>query len=54
LLDTDDHVAIRKLFRFGWDRKGAAGTGGKPIVCWRAVGVEVPLLEGIMELLTAA
>jgi hypothetical protein len=54
LLDTDDHVAIRKLSKFGWDRKGAAGTGGRPIVCWRAVGVDVPLLEGIMELLTTA
>jgi hypothetical protein len=21
LLDPDDHVAIRKLFNFGWDRK---------------------------------
>jgi hypothetical protein len=41
---TEDHVAMRKLFRFGTDRRGAAGTGGRPIVRWRLVGVEVPLL----------
>lgn len=41
MLLTEDHVAMRKLFKFGTLRNGAEGTGGRPMVCWR--GVDVPL-----------
>lgn len=50
----EDHVAMRKLFRFGTDRRGAAGTGGRPIVGWRLVGVEVPLLWGTRDVVRGA